>query len=210
MTKETPRLADGSPDWSAIGRRSKRKGKTYERKVAGLLQSFTNANFRKVPSSGGFNKQGAVVREESFCGDVICDRPDFKFCIEAKNRETFSFQALLNNPNTAAFSEWWYQCIEDAKSVDLLPILFFKPEIGEDLVALTGAGLEALDIRAGLPMFRIDVYAQPVSITQLVKVKGQKKKSKIVIEAQLPTPFVISWKTLIKHTRPEAFFRGTQ
>lgn len=209
---ETPRLPDGSPDWSAIGRRSKRKGKTYERKIAGLLSEFTGVNFRKTPGSGGFNKQGVVIKQESFCGDVICDRADFKFCVEAKNRDTFNFHSLLVNPNTSAFSEWWHQCLEDAKSVDLLPIMFFKPELGEDFVALTSAGVDALELPAPwptiVPSFVLFPYTdEPISITQLVKVPGQKKKVKTKIEVMLPPVTVYRWKTLIQFIKPGAFFK---
>lgn len=209
---ETPRLADGTPDWSAIGRRSKRKGKTYERKIAGLLTDFTDVNFRKTPGSGGFNKQGVMIKQESFCGDVICDRADFKFCVEAKNRDTFNFHSLLVNPNTAAFSEWWHQCLEDAKSVNLLPIMFFKPELGEDFVALTQEGCQALGLPPpwplNVPCFVLFPYTtDPISITQLVKVSGQKKKAKTKIEVVLPTVFVYRWKTLIQHVKPGAFFK---
>jgi hypothetical protein len=191
-------------DWSEIGRRSKRRGKTYERRCAQLLSDWTKINFRKTPGSGGFNKQGGVViREELFCGDLICDKNDFKFCVEAKNRESFSFIALLKNPNTADFSEWWWQCLDDAKRVSLYPILFFKPNNQDDFIALTEEGLTITGYKGN--SFKLNVYTEPVTL----KIKDAKDKKKVVvITTALPTPYIINWKDFTAEVKPNIMFEG--
>ena len=126
------------PDYSKIGKRSKRKGKTYERRCSKILMEFTGCGFRSTPGSGGFNKQGGVaIREELFCGDLICDKSTFRYCVEAKNRENFSFTALLKSPETASFTKWWYQCVTDAEVVGLEPLMFFKPNNRDDFIVMT-------------------------------------------------------------------------
>ena len=103
-------------DHSAIGRRAKGKGSSYERRVAKFLMELTGVNFRKTPASGGFGKQGVIVAEHAFTGDIICDRPDFKFSVECKNRANdFSFAQILSVPDKAPFTIWWHQTVEDAK-----------------------------------------------------------------------------------------------
>ena len=181
-------------NWSKVGRRSKRKGKTYERRCAKLLGEWTGVNFRSTPASGGFNKQGVVIREEMFCGDLICDDPNFRFCVEAKNRDTFSFTGILKNPNTAAFSEWWWQCLDDATRIQKLPILFFKPDNAADFIALTALGLIATGYKG--PHYKLSVYDDPVTITI------EKKK----LTVRLPTPYIINWKDFVKNVDSKLLF----
>jgi hypothetical protein len=167
---------------SEVGRKSKKKGKRYESRVAKLLGDFTKVNFRKVPGSGGFNKAGGVkVADYVFCGDVICDRRDFRFSVEAKSRKTFSFVAILKDPQKAAFTEWWKQCIDDAKSINKLAIMFFKPDTQEDFVALTGKGMKAVGFEG--PHYALNVYPDDI-----------------------PTPNIIRWKTFIGAVEPALLF----
>lgn len=185
-------------DYSAQGRRSKRRGNTYERRCAKLLTEFTGVGFRRVPASGAFNKQSSVlIREELFYGDCICDRQDFLFCIEAKNQKAFNFQAILKNPNTADFTAWWYQCIMDAKIAKKLPMLFFKPDNQADFIAVDEHWFN-LGWYTG-PHFKIDCYQQPVTI---------KLKKEDPVTVTLPTPYVINWKELVKNIDPGIFFKG--
>jgi hypothetical protein len=166
-----------------MGAKSKQKGNRYERRCAKLLSEFTGINFRKVPASGGFNKFGGqVVAEHVFSGDVICDKKEFLFSVEAKNQKTFSFVAMLKSPDTAKFTEWWRQCVEDAAKVDKLPMLIFKPDTQEDLIALTQKGVERLGLLCGTPHFTLKIYKE------------------------LPTPKIFRWKTLISVANPDNMF----
>jgi len=171
-------------DHSKIGKRSKAKGKRYESRAAKLLTDFTGVNFRKTPGSGGWNKAGGVkVADYVFCGDIICDNKHFVFSVEAKSRKSFSFVAILKNPEIAAFTGWWKQCIEDAVSIHKLPFMMFKPDYQEDFVALTEEGESALGIPNNTPRFTLDVYDD------------------------VPTPKIFRWKTLISSVNPEFMFQ---
>ena len=189
-------------DYSAIGKRSKRKGKTYERRTAKLLTEFTGVGFRKTPSSGGFNRFGGVsIREELFCGDVISDSHDFRFCVEAKNREEFTFEGILKNPNTAPFTLWWYQCCDDAKRVGLKPILFFKPDNQADFIAVN-----ALDFKDGLK--KVKRLSLNVYDGSLLTLKIRDGKSIDLVETTLVDPCIINWKDFVKAYGPEVMFNG--
>ena len=194
-------------DHSAVGRRSKRKGKTYERRTAKLLSEATGVGFRKTPGSGGFNKQGGVqIRDEMFCGDVICDQPDFAFCVESKNRKTFSFTGILKNPDTAAFTSWWYQCCQDAGEVGLLPILFFKPDNQADFIAVDKRGMDQL----GLWMddhFTLSLYEDKL-LTFKVKDRWSKKTEEI--ECELPVPYILNWKVVKESVEQDCWFRSNE
>jgi len=192
-------------DYSEQGRRSKRRGKTYERRAAKLLTEFTDIGFRSTPSSGGFNKQGGVViREELFCGDVICDNPNFLFCVEAKNRKSFSFTALLKNSDTAEFSKWWYQCVEDAHKVHMLPIMFFKPDNQADFVALDVCGFQVVNPREELPHFKLSVYDRAATL----KIRGRYNKKTSIIYTILPTAFIMNWKVIADNVDSKLFFKS--
>jgi len=193
-------------DWSSIGRRSKRRGKTYERRCAKILMDFTSTNFRSTPASGGFNKQGGVViREELFCGDLICDNPDFRYCIEAKNREDFSFVALLKNPSTASFTKWWYQCVMDARLVKLKPLMFFKPNNRDDFVVMTLGEWDRYYAHEDCSYFEINCYNKPLTFT--VEEKNSKgKKVKKEITKKLPSVVMVDWKQFVRYHKPEQMF----
>lgn len=192
-------MSDKKFDYSAQGRRSKRRGKTYERRCAKILSEFTSIGFRSTPASGGFNKfGGTVIREELFCGDVICDSPHFRYCVEAKNREEFSFTAILKNQHTAAFTKWWHQCVEDAKSVNLEPLMFFKPNVQDDFMVMS---LNEYSANFGNPkaaFFAIHAYVEPVTF-------NLDKDTKIT--TKLPVPMMINWKTFVEHHDPKHMFK---
>jgi hypothetical protein len=187
-------------DYSAQGRRSKRKGKTYERRVAKILKEFTSVEFRSTPSSGGFNKfGGATIREELFCGDVIADDATFRYCVEAKNREEFSFTSILKSPETAAFTRWWHQCVEDANTVGLEPLMFFKPNRADDFVVMTLTEYNKHYGNPKVPFYAIHAYINPITI---------KPEKDLEITVKLPVPVMIDWKAFIKHHDPKSMFRG--
>jgi len=160
-----------------MGAKSKQKGNRYERRCAKLLSEFTGVNFRKVPASGGFNKFGGqVVAEHAFTGDVICDRKEFLFSVEAKSQKAFSFNAMLKNPKTAVFTEWWKQCIEDAKRVSKLPMLMFKPDVSDDFVAFDSGGILRLGI-TDIPHFIVEIYGYDLPAPKIFQWKAVAAKA---------------------------------
>lgn len=190
-------------DHSKIGKRSVRRGKTYERRCAKILTEFTSTNFRKTPGSGGFNKQGLSIREELFCGDLICDKSTFLYCIEAKNREEFSFTALLKSPETAAFTKWWYQCVTDAKAVNLKPLMFFKPNNRDDVIVLARDEWYDRYNSKECPFFEISCYEKPMTLS--VEERWSKTKEKVV--TTLPNAVMVDWKQFIANHDPKLMFK---
>ena len=201
-------------DRSKVGKRSKRKGKTYERRCAKILKEFTTVNFRSTPGSGGFNKQGVSIREELFCGDLISDSPKFRYCIESKNRDSFSWTAILKSPETAEFTKWWHQCVEDAKTVGLEPLLFFKPNNRDDFIVMTEAewkNLLHLYLKKHgkhliCPVLVLGCYDVPLTFTVEEKDKKNKKIKKTVT-AKLPRAVMIDWKQFIQNCDPKLMFK---
>lgn len=185
------------PNWSKIGRQVKRRGKTYERRCAKLLTEHTGYNFRSTPASGGFNKTGGVmIREELFCGDLICDNPKFSYCVEAKNRKEFSFTALIKNPDTAKLTLWWYQCVEDARRVNLKPILFFKPNNKDDFVGFDRSDFYS-NYNTSTPHIQINAYGRLMTI---------KPEKDLEVEVTLPNLVILDWKLFVKDNEPELMF----
>ena len=192
-------------DWSKVGRKAKRRGKTYERRCAKILTEYTSINFRKTPGSGGFNKQGGVsIREELFCGDLICDSSNFRYCVEAKNRDSFSFTAILKSPKTAVFTKWWYQCVEDAKMVGLEPLMFFKPNIRDDFIIITKT--EWFTKYDKCPYIELGCFKEPLTFT-ITQKDAKGKKEKIEITTKLPDAVMVDWKQFIASHDPKLMFK---
>ena len=105
-----------------MGKTSRRKGSSYERVVARILQSIWSEEFRRTPMSGGWAKK-------KITGDIVSvDRTtnNFPFSIECKNRKTLSIPA------------WLKQAIEDCPLIKI-PLLFFHlPRDSEEYVCLRG------------------------------------------------------------------------
>jgi hypothetical protein len=194
-----------------MGIKSKRKGNRFERRCASLLAEFTGEPFRRIPSSGAFNKFGGVkVAEYVFSGDTICDRAGLQFSIEAKNQKVFSFIALLKDPNKAAFSQWWRQCVEDAVSVKRLPMLMFKPDTQEDFVGITEEGRVLLEIPKYVPHFNLDVYGcrNDCRYCATDSIDTCKWHASPLHGVQLPPPKIFRWKTFVSVANPEKMFGG--
>jgi hypothetical protein len=193
-------------DLSAVGRRSKRKGKKYESRVASILSKFTGVNFRRVPMSGGFNKfGGVVVAEHVFSGDVLCDNKSFLYSVEAKNREDVSLTALLKNPESASLTKYWYQCCEDAAVNHRKPIMFFKPNVNDDWVAVCIYDVEALSLQNSSHII-VNIYHAPVMLSIINRDSKGKKLSKEVKEVNMQNFVVLEWNQFIKIVNPQALF----
>ena len=194
---------------SAIGRRSKRKGKAYEARVAKLWSDFTGENFRRVPSSGGFNKFGGlVVATQIFTGDVFSNNPNFIFSVEAKNRQDISLTALLKNPPTATITSYWYQCVEDARNNKKKPIMFFKPNMYDDWICLDYNDLEFLGLSNSIRM-DFKLYGDETILTVINRNERGKKTSKERKSVKLPNFSIMDWKEFIKHVKPANLFENT-
>lgn len=201
-------------DWVKVAKKSIRRGKEGERRIAKLFMELTGRNFRKVPNSGGFNKTGGVViADHKFCGDVICDDAKFAFCIESKNQpDRFNPVTLFSLPESSDFSSWWYQVYDDAQRVKLLPLLYFKfgkisnVQVCSDFVAITPRIASHLGFDSKQPHVNLHVYENPVWVEIKEKVKGKFKKERVQCQVKLPNPMLVSWRVLAKSVQPEQFF----
>lgn len=180
-------------DFARIGRRSKSKGKQYEARIAELFMKKTDVAFRRTPNSGGLSKQGGVVvAGRTFCGDLICDRPDFNFSVEAKNRKCFSFMHVLKNLNTADLTSWWMQSVRDSYQYSLHPIMVFKPEErSRDNVVVLCKDPWAKYIK---PNMVLNGYEQELNFTVHEKAPGARKGENHKVRAILPVPILLSWE----------------
>lgn len=195
-------------DHSKIGRRSKRKGKRYESRVAKLLTDFTKVNFRKIPSSGGFNKfGGVVVAKHVFTGDVCCDNSSFKYSVEAKNRQDINIATIIKNPSTSPLSKYWYQCVEDANSNNKKPIMFFKPNNQSDFICISQKD-DVYDKLKNSNHLCVNVYNSPVFMSVIARGSKGQKLGVSSKDVSLPNFIIIDWELFIKYVVPQDLFEN--
>lgn len=192
-----------------MSNKSKSKGNRGERRVAQLLMSFTGKNFRRVPASGGFNKQGVVIAEHAFSGDVICDDNSFIFSVESKNRAaSWSLAQLLSSTSKAPFTEWWHQTVMDADSIGKLPLLFFKTQnsstatVGAEHIAVDENGFLRLVGNKPVKYLKFDIYDN----IDEIYVRDGNKTVCIGLDKPLPNPYVMNWKDVSSILDPETMF----
>lgn len=118
-------------NYSAVGRKSKTKGSTYERTIAKHLTVWWGATFSRVPASGGLHWHSSM----NAFGDIIAPpEAGFPFVIECKKREEWTLDNLfLNNKEIKL---WWEQVVHDADESQRVPMLIFSRNRAEDFVML--------------------------------------------------------------------------
>lgn len=86
----------------------RKKGQTYERRIAKILGEALNIKVRRTPQSGGWSK-------EAVSGDIVPVNHWFALSVECKNYKTFPKQVY----------GWLVQAIYDAKQHKKVPAVFF-------------------------------------------------------------------------------------
>lgn len=96
--------SEGKRDRSQIGRSSKNKGNSFERKVASLLQDwwYPGFVFKRTPLSGG----ALSAKEFNVCGDVVSNDPRFPFVVECKHTKAISGLHNLLSPDSKLLQFW--------------------------------------------------------------------------------------------------------
>lgn len=186
---------------SEAGKYSNRKFKSLERRVAKEFREWTGEDFRRTPGSGGLNKSTSYkVGEKEFISDLMADRP-LDFAIEVKSGVGFSLDAILCNPDTCLFTQWWMQVSYDASTINLNPLLWFKPHNNWDWIALDYKGYNKLCSGRNINHFTMKCYNRSVS--------GQIKinRKPIDIEINLANPFIIRWKDIKESCDGNLIFR---
>lgn len=85
---------------SKRGEGSKRKGATYERKIAKIFRDVFGIELSRTPQSGGFAKKS--TKADAFRGDITCldDTVDFKLHLECKDQKTWKLKDWLNQASS--------------------------------------------------------------------------------------------------------------
>ncbi len=110
---------------------SKKKGDTFERKIAKELTAWWGYQFNRSPQSGG----ASWGKDNNAVGDIVVPQEaNFPLVVECKHREEWTIDnVLLNNrePHT-----WWEQVINDSSKVNKTPCLIFTRNRAQSYVAL--------------------------------------------------------------------------
>ena len=109
------------------GKKSKTKGKTFEREVATFLSDLYNESFTRVPHSGAYIGGKNATRKDKlsegqvrgFKGDIIPPDNWDKLNIECKNYADFPFHALLHVSDIPLLDQWIEQTYDAADDGDL-------------------------------------------------------------------------------------------
>lgn len=118
-------------NYSAVGKKSKRKGASFELETAKLLGKWWGFDFHRVPASGGLHWKGS----NNVVGDIVAPlEADFPFVVECKKREEWTLENLfLNNKD---IKNWWGQVVGDAKESNKIPMLVFTRNRAKTFVML--------------------------------------------------------------------------
>ena len=111
-------------DWTKVGRKSRNKGATYERRIAHILSEWwthgeSKRAFRRTVMSGGWDKRFAA-------GDLLAPVPDFPVHIEIRKREEFALGSLLKG---GVIWTWWREGIETADGKSLWYVMSKNGEV---------------------------------------------------------------------------------
>ena len=210
-------------EMSRIGKSNVARSKSHERRVAKLLQDWSNVEFRRRRVEG---RDSTVIERES-TADVIPVKGEILFSIEAKCGECTNIDGLLSNPKTNIFTTWWHQCVYDAQLVSgvfkrkFYPLLFFKPHPNFDWIAIdqkvfsdrlllpSESAKSTFEIACGhnmpiwMPHISFDAYNLIGPVTLNV---SHSKKNKIMKELILPSLYIIRWKDFANSVNPDSIF----
>jgi len=151
---------------SKAGKRSKRRGATYERHICVKLSEWWGSEIRRTPMSGGWQK--TVIS-----GDVAATEHDFPFSVECKNQEGWEFTELLT-AKTPCFCEWWAQCkIDNSKlTIPKMPLLVFSKNNSPDYCILTARDWDSMKtaipirtlVMGAVTIMLFDAFLQAVDV----------------------------------------------
>jgi len=105
---------------SKAGKKAKRKGGAFERKIAKSLSNFWGATFHRTPASGGSPLKG----DYNMAGDLCTSDADWKFHVECKNQEALAKLHTIFTSRKSAVWKWWKQTTEECPA-DQVPLLVF-------------------------------------------------------------------------------------
>lgn len=112
---------------------SRDKGKRAEYDVRDLLREKTELGWERVPGSGGFGAQHGLK------GDIylpISTNRRSLYCIEVKHYKDDTITSNLANNTVSTLEKWWDQTVRESGEMNSKPMLVFKKDRGEWLMAL--------------------------------------------------------------------------
>jgi len=131
-----------------VAKRSKAKGKGYERRVAKILSEWWGSPFHRTPTSGA----------HIYSGDIVDPKGEFPFMVECKKRKDLDFSGILEKDSR--LWKFWEQTLKSYipgdphhKPADP-PILVFSQDFGADYFMIATGWFESLEEYCG-------VYSKP-------------------------------------------------
>lgn len=129
--KRAPKKGKPMVDRKKVGRRSKNKGKDYERYLAHKLNKWAGLENEKA---GSFKRRWSGRAETPEGGDLI-NPPWFNIIIEARKRENWNFDDIMRNGFNSIIARWWEEMAVKNKTHHLM--LIFSKNRQPDYVAFT-------------------------------------------------------------------------
>lgn len=111
---------------------SRAKGKRAEYDVRDALREKTGLGWERVPGSGGFGAQHGLKGDIYL--PILTNRRSI-YCIEVKHYKDDSITSNLTNKTVSTLEKWWDQAVREAFEMNSKPMLVFKKDRGEWLVA---------------------------------------------------------------------------
>lgn len=146
----------GKIEASNLGKMKRRKGSTYENKIAKKFKDQFGITLVRTPMSGGFQKD---VESGDFKGDINCIEPntDFLLHIECKNHAKWSVH------------QWWQQAIEDCPAGRIPLLAMHRGQVNEG-----GKRKVSSD---DFVMLRMDDFLNMVQPEKIIKKKKEVKQN---------------------------------
>jgi len=121
-----------------MGKMSKTKGNSFERKIAKRLTKWAvdsdlDVEFNRVPGSGSLRWH---EQYKNVIGDITCSDDTFKNTIECKNREDWKHKQFIEigEPCKSGLYSWWEQSCDEAQRADKWPWLILKKNHCKELL----------------------------------------------------------------------------
>ena len=120
------------------GKKSKNKGKAFEREIANFLSDLYDESFTRVPYSGAFVGGKNAVRKEhldeaqirGFKSDIIPPEEWSRLNVECKHYAEFQFHALLRSKDIPLLDQWIAQTYDAADDGDFNLIIMKFNRLG--------------------------------------------------------------------------------
>ena len=114
---------------------SKRKGASFERKIAKMLnERFNTTEFNRTPGSGAFGTTHALPQHLIVHGDLITPQ-NFKYVIECKNGYNVDIEDLFRSKSP--FYSFIDQARKDARKVNRDWMVIYKKDRKKELVVVS-------------------------------------------------------------------------